>query len=310
MATRTGPNDALHGRHPGLAEHRQAHAARLRASDRRAGCKSVGDQLGQRASAGRFERRHPVELNRCARLGAGSRSRGRRRRRSGWRQWPGPRRRARRATSPSRRAGAVRATSVLVRALSPPNWPTTMRHWATDPKPGAQAARARGRRRPRGRHRSASSSRSRSAPCRARTRRRAPCRSSTGSPPAPAPCVGPRMPSTRPQSKPSRPSRDCSSATSSPRRFGEVRNSSRSPSFQLASTRAVQVCSSQRPSQRRPRPVWKARTAASVAATESRRLGAGGGWKPGGTEAALQIADGLAALTGCQREVGRNSLSS
>ena len=44
--------------------------------------------------------------------------------------------------------------------------------------------------------------------------------------------------------------------------------------------------------------------------TKSRRLGAGGGWKPGGTEAALQIAYGLAALTGCQREVGRNSSSS
>ena len=43
---------------------------------------------------------------------------------------------------------------------------------------------------------------------------------------------------------------------------------------------------------------------------KKRRLGAGGGWKPGGTEAALQIAYGLAALTGCQREVGRNSLSS
>ena len=65
-----------------------------------------------------------------------------------------------------------------------------------------------------------------------------------------------------------------------------------------------------RPSQRRPRPVWKARTAASVAATKTAGLGAGGGWKPGGTEAALQIAYGLAALTGCQREVGRNSSSS
>jgi hypothetical protein len=43
--------------------------------------------------------------------------------------------------------------------------------------------------------------------------------------------------------------------------------------------------------------------------TKSRRLGAGG-WKPGCTEAALQIAYCLASLTGCQREVGRNSLSS
>ena len=44
--------------------------------------------------------------------------------------------------------------------------------------------------------------------------------------------------------------------------------------------------------------------------TKRRRLGAGGGWKAGSAEAALQVAYGLAALTGCQREVGRNSLSS
>ena len=47
-----------------------------------------------------------------------------------------------------------------------------------------------------------------------------------------------------------------------------------------------------------------------MAAAEHARLGARGGWEPGGTEAALQIADGLAVLTGGQREVGRNSLSS
>jgi hypothetical protein len=44
--------------------------------------------------------------------------------------------------------------------------------------------------------------------------------------------------------------------------------------------------------------------------TIDRALGTCGGWKSGGTEAALQISNGLAALTGCQREVGRNSLSS
>jgi len=44
--------------------------------------------------------------------------------------------------------------------------------------------------------------------------------------------------------------------------------------------------------------------------THHARLGVGRGCEPGGTEATLQIADGLAALTGCQREVGRNSLSS
>jgi hypothetical protein len=40
------------------------------------------------------------------------------------------------------------------------------------------------------------------------------------------------------------------------------------------------------------------------------RLGADGGGEPGGTEAALKIANCLAVLTGSQREVGRNSFSS
>ncbi len=44
--------------------------------------------------------------------------------------------------------------------------------------------------------------------------------------------------------------------------------------------------------------------------TKGRRLGSGGGRESGGTKAALQVAYCLAALTGCQREVGRNSLSS
>ena len=43
---------------------------------------------------------------------------------------------------------------------------------------------------------------------------------------------------------------------------------------------------------------------------EDARLGARGGGEPGGSEAALQIANGLAALTGSQREVGRNSFNS
>ena len=44
--------------------------------------------------------------------------------------------------------------------------------------------------------------------------------------------------------------------------------------------------------------------------TKNTSLGAAGWCKPGGTEAALYIAYCLAALTGSQREVGRNSLSS
>ena len=59
-----------------------------------------------------------------------------------------------------------------------------------------------------------------------------------------------------------------------------------------------------------PAPELKGANSVFSGRTKSRRLGAGGGWEPGGAEAALQIAYCLAALTGCQREVGRNSLSS
>jgi len=63
---------------------------------------------------------------------------------------------------------------------------------------------------------------------------------------------GPRIPSTRPGSKPRRPSRRWSSATSSPRRLGRRRWSGRSPSTQLASTSACHVTSSHTPSAVRP----------------------------------------------------------
>jgi hypothetical protein len=43
---------------------------------------------------------------------------------------------------------------------------------------------------------------------------------------------------------------------------------------------------------------------------ERARLGTDGGGVPGGSEAALQVANGLALLTGSQREAGRNSESS
>ena len=72
---------------------------------------------------------------------------------------------------------------------------------------------------------------------------------------------GPKMPSTRPQSKPSLPSSDCSVPTSSPRRFGANNLSGRSPSRHEASTRASHVTSSHVPWSCRPRPRWNARTA-------------------------------------------------
>ena len=57
----------------------------------------------------------------------------------------------------------------------------------------------------------------------------------------------PKMPSTRPQSNPSRPSFDWSAPTSSPRMFGAISLSGRSPRRQDASTSASQVASSQMP---------------------------------------------------------------
>ena len=79
---------------------------------------------------------------------------------------------------------------------------------------------------------------------------------------------GPKIPSTRPQSNPRRPSIDCRAPTSSPRRLGAASRSGRSPSRHDASTRASQVTSSQAPWSCRPRPRWKARTASRVAASK------------------------------------------
>ena len=102
----------------------------------------------------------------------------------------------------------------------------------------------------------------------------------------------------------------CSSATSSPAGWETVgRAAGRRASSCL--DQCGPVCSSQTPSARRPRAAWKARTAASVDAAVAARLGARGGWEPGGTEAALQIADGLAVLDRASAgPVGRNSSSS
>ena len=75
---------------------------------------------------------------------------------------------------------------------------------------------------------------------------------------------GPKMPSTRPQSNPKRARIRCSSATSSPRRFGAVSMSSRSPSAQPDSTRSDQVSSSQLPVGGIPCDAWKEVTASFV----------------------------------------------
>ena len=79
---------------------------------------------------------------------------------------------------------------------------------------------------------------------------------------------GPRMPSSRPASKPSALSRRWSTPTSSPRSIGRRRYSSRSPRRKELSTNAPQVSGPQMPSTRSPRASWNARTASSVAASK------------------------------------------
>ena len=74
-----------------------------------------------------------------------------------------------------------------------------------------------------------------------------------GSPRRPAWVCGPKIPSTRPESNPSVPSRSWRSATSSPRSIGERRQSSRSPSRCSDSTSAAHVVASQTPVGSSPR---------------------------------------------------------
>ncbi len=74
----------------------------------------------------------------------------------------------------------------------------------------------------------------------------------------------PKMPSTRPVSKPRAERRRCRSATSSPRSIARRWYKNRSPSLNPASTNAAQVWGPHVPSTRRPLRCWKASTAARV----------------------------------------------
>ena len=121
--------------------------------------------------------------------------------------------------------------------------------------------------------------------------------------------AGPKMPSTRPQSNPRRPSSVCSVPTSSPRWNGAISRSGRSPSRHDASTSASQVGSSQSPWAWRPRCSWNARTASCVDDAELAGLGADRA-EPGGAEPALQVLDGVAVLPEGQLLETRNSSSS
>ena len=75
---------------------------------------------------------------------------------------------------------------------------------------------------------------------------------------------GPKIPSTRPQSKPRRVRLPWRSTTSSPRRFGAVNWRRRSPRRQPASTSADQVAASHSPVSERCRERWNSATAAVV----------------------------------------------
>ncbi len=118
------------------------------------------------------------------------------------------------------------------------------------------------------------------------------------------------MPSTRPQSKPSRPRRDLQvgDIVAAQIRGGQVEQpiaevpaglDQGGPGLLVAAAVATQTA-----------PALKGADSVFRGAAVQSPLGIGGEWKSSGAEAALEIADGLAALTGCQREVGRNSLSS
>ena len=157
-----------------------------------------------------------------------------------------------------RRAGAAPAPARGQRAR-PPNWPTTTRQVGQGPGRVEQALALAQRRRPGPAHRS-DEPRTQGAD---RVGPHTPSgagRSCAGSPRAPARCAARRC--RRPGRSRSRAGRGvaCSSATSSPRRFGATRNSSRSPSFQRRLDQRRQVASSHSPSTRRPRCSWNART--------------------------------------------------
>ena len=107
------------------------------------------------------------------------------------------------------------------------------------------------------------------------------------------------MPSTRPQSNPSRPSCGLQRADVVAAQVRGDSLSGRSPSRHDASTSASHVGSSHVPWSCRPRCCWNARTAASVAAQNDAGLGAGRR-EPGAAEPALEVADGVAVLAGGQ----------
>ena len=139
-ATRTGPTMQQHGRHPRLAQHRQAHAAGPSGARPATLSQTVRDQLGQRRG------RRPTRTSAPGRSAPTARRLGVRLRSRGTRAAPKWLAACAWATAsgsssditvaPRRRSSRAR---VRVRALSPPNWPTTTRHVGHGLEAGAQA---------------------------------------------------------------------------------------------------------------------------------------------------------------------------
>ena len=116
--------------------------------------------------------------------------------------------------------------------------------------------------------------------------------------------ASPKIPSTRPGSKPRAPRRCWSSATSSPRSIGVRRYRKRSPRRKPASTRVSQVWRPQIPSTRRPRRCWKASTADPGGAAEA-TLGVAGGAEAEGVQPVLDVGHRRPGVALSTREGGR-----
>ena len=297
-----------HGRHPGFPQDRQPHARARPARIRRCGpAHSVRDRRRQQPPAGRLELRHGVVVDARAAVDGRPRIRCRRGPRSGWRRPPGRRRRARRRRRRWRCDAVAPATRRRESELSPPNWPITTRRSASERAFDVSASSSR-RARSRGRCRSGGRASAGHAPCRGRR---------------------PVDDQARVALEVLQRAARCGARRS--RRRGRSRSRSGQRRLQLADVVAAQVGCDQhqqpvtelpRRLDQRPPGLVVAGTgrpqAAFAAGIAQRRFGrrakktrlGTGGWKPGGAEAALKVAYGLAALTGCQREVARNSSSS
>ena len=264
--------------------------------------------LGQRPPAGRLEPGGGVVRHACDVARSAARSRRRRWRRGGWR---------RAAWADGSSSSAVTTLAPCWRSCRPtwrasvprpPNWPTTTRSSASEAPTALSCSSSRIAATPGPVPvRAALTSRARTVagphtPSTSRPQLRWKSSSARA-------VAGPKMPSMRPQSKPEAASDACSAATSSPRRCGATRRSGRSPRRHDASTSASHVGSSHAPVVVQAAVALEGLHGGLGDGAERTRLGTDRG-EPGDTQAALQVADGVAVLTAGQREETRNSSSS